>query len=542
VILGAAGLIAVTVPIYQRLGSEFMPPLDEGAILFMPTTVPGISLTEAQRVLQMQDRLLSQIPEVERVMGKVGRAESATDPAPLSMMETVVQLRPRAQWRKVPTWYSSWPEWVKPFCRHFGSDRISTEELIHKMNDALAIPGVSNAWTMPIKGRIDMLTTGIRTPVGIKIHGADLEVIEKIGNQVASVLQPLPGTRNVFAERPGDGYFLDFDLKRDQLTHYGLTVDDAQTAVANAIGGENVTTIVDGRARYPVNVRYMRDFRNELDQLGQVLVTTGSGQHISLAEIADIRLTTGPSMIRDEGGLLSGYVYVDLADSDIGGYVQTAQRLVRERVSLPAGYSLSWSGQYESMQRVRDRLQLVLPLTLLLIFLLLYANTKSVARTLLVLLAVPFSAVGAIWLLYLLGYHLSIGVWVGLIALLGVDAETGMFMLLYLDLSFTERKRQGRMRNLADLHAAVMDGAVRRIRPKVMTVAAMFMGIVPILWSTGAGSDVMKRIAAPLAGGIFTSFVLELVVHPALYAAWQWHSQVKRGRTLKLVESVPAEF
>jgi Cu(I)/Ag(I) efflux system membrane protein CusA/SilA len=525
VIAGALALVAVTVPVFQELGSEFMPPLDEGSLLFMPTTLPGISVAEAQRLMQAQDRILMRFPEVERVLGKAGRAETSTDPAPFSMMEAVISLKPKWQWRKVATWYDNWPQWTRALCAHITPDHISTDQLVTEMNDALRIPGVSNAWTMPIKNRIDMLTTGIRTPVGIKIYGSDLAQIERVGKEIERVLPQVAGTRSVFAERVGGGYFLDFDLKRDQLARYGLSVDDAEMVVTNAIGGENVSTTVEGRERYPINVRYYRDSRSSLDRLGRALVPAMDGKmQIPLAEIATLKVTTGPSMLRNENGMLNGYVYVDVAGRDIGSYVTEAKRVVRDQVPLPPGYTLAWSGQYEAMERVRERLKIVLPLTLFLIFLLLYLNTRSAAKTLLVLLAVPFSAVGAVWLLYALGYNMSIGVWVGLIALMGVDAETGVFMLLYLDLAFEERRLAGRMRHAADLQEAIIHGAVKRIRPKFMTVATMFVGLAPIMWSAGAGADVMKRIAAPMIGGIFTSFLLELLVYPALYEVWKWHS------------------
>ncbi|SPF54314.1 copper/silver efflux system, membrane component [Candidatus Sulfopaludibacter sp. SbA4] len=528
VIAGAIALVAFTVPVYQKLGSEFMPPLDEGALLFMPTTMPGISVAEAQKLMQVEDRILMRFPEVERVFGKAGRAETSTDPAPFSMMETIVLLKPKQQWRRVATWYDNWPRWAKPLCAHITPGHISTEQLTTEMNEALRIPGVSNAWTMPIKNRIDMLTTGVRTPVGIKIYGADVKEIERIGTAIERILPQVAGTRSAFAERVGGGYFLDFNLKRDQLARYGLSVDDAQTVVMNAIGGDNVSTAIEGLERYPINVRYYRDSRSSLNRLSRALVPAMDGKmQIPLAEIATLKFTTGPSMLRNENGMLCGYVYVDVAGRDVGGYVAEAKRVVRTGVPLPPGYTLAWSGQYEAMERVRERLKLVLPLTLFLIFLLLYMNTKSTAKTLLILLAVPFSAVGAIWLLYALGYNMSIGVWVGLIALMGVDAETGVFMLLYLDLAFEERRLSGRMRNLADLQEAIVQGAVKRIRPKFMTVATMFVGLAPIMWSVGAGADVMKRIAAPMIGGIFTSFLLELVVYPAIYEVWKWQS-VKR--------------
>ena len=532
VIAGAIALVAITVPVYQKLGSEFMPPLDEGTLLFMPSTLPGISLTEAQRLMQTQDRILRGFPEVESVLGKAGRAETSTDPAPLSMMETIVTLKPHEQWRKQDTWYSDWaPAWSLPVLRRFTADHISTDQLIDQMNQALQLPGVSNAWTMPVKARIDMLTTGVRTPVGIKIYGADINQIERLGKRMEQLLPKVAGTRNVFAERTGGGYFLDFDWNRDALARYGLSIDDAQAIVMNAVGGENVTTTVEGRERYPVNVRYMRDFRSTPEQLARVLVPVGMGAGSSMvpvSELAHIAVRSGPGMLRDENGLLSGYVYVDVAGRDVGSYVAEAKQLIRSQVPLPAGYSLQWSGQYESMERVREKLIVVMPLTLFLILMLLYLNTKSMAKTGIIVLAVPFSAVGAIWLLWLLGYNLSIGVWVGLIALMGVDAETAVFMLLYLDLAYDKARAEGRLRNLRDLQEAILHGAVKRIRPKFMTVACMFMGLIPIMWSAGAGADVMKRIAAPMIGGIFTSFLLELVVYPAIYEVWKWHFELKQ--------------
>jgi Cu(I)/Ag(I) efflux system membrane protein CusA/SilA len=532
VIVGAIAVVAGTIPVYLRLGSEFMPPLDEGTLLYMPSTLPGISLTQAQDLMQLQDRILRSFPEVESVLGKAGRAETSTDPAPLSMMETVVVLKPRDQWRSVPTWYTDRaPVWALPALRRITSDRLSTDQLIEKMNQALTIPGTSNAWTMPVKGRIDMLTTGVRTPVGVKIYGSDIQVIEKLGAEIEQVLPAVSGTRNVFAERTAGGYFLDFDWNREALGRYGLSIDEAQTIVMNAVGGENVTTTVEGRERYPVNVRYMRDFRSDPAQLSRILVPVnlpGSNAQIPISELATLRMRSGPGMIRDENGLLSGYVYVDVAGRDIGGYVAEAKKTVRDNIKLPPGYAIAWSGQYEAMERVRERLVIVIPLTLFLILMLLDMNTRSLAKTAIIVLAVPFSAVGAIWFLYALGYNMSIGVWVGLIALMGVDAETGVFMLLYLDLAYKRAREEGRLQSLADLQAAIRDGAVKRIRPKFMTVACMFLGLVPILWSTGAGADVMKRIAAPMVGGIFTSFLLELLVYPAVYEVWKWHFELKR--------------
>jgi Cu(I)/Ag(I) efflux system membrane protein CusA/SilA len=530
VIVGAVALVAVTVPVYQRLGAEFMPPLDEGALLFMPSTLPGISLDEAQRLMQVQDRLIGQFPEVQSVLGKAGRAETSTDPAPLSMMETIIVLKPQSQWPTTPAWYSAWaPHWLLPALGRITPEHISTDTLVNNMDEALRLPGASNAWTMPVRNRIDMLTTGIRTPVGIKVFGADINTIERIGADIERALPAVRGTRNVFAERTGGGYFLDFDWNRDALARYGLTIEDAQGVLTSAVGGENVTTTVEGRERYPVNVRYLRDYRSDIGRLNRVLVPVMNGQaEVPVSELATIRVRSGPGMLRDENGMLAGYVYVDVAGRDVGSYVDEAKRLVRDKVPLPAGYTLAWSGQYESMERVKQRLTVVLPLTLFLILMLLYINTKSAAKTLIIILAVPFSAVGAIWLLYLLGYNVSIGVWVGLIALMGVDAETGVFMLLYLDLAYHRAMAEGRLRSLRDLQGAIHAGAVKRIRPKFMTVACMFMGLVPIMWSAGSGADVMKRIAAPMIGGIFTSFVLELMVYPAIYEVWKWHFELKK--------------
>jgi copper/silver efflux system protein len=530
VIGGAFALVLFTVPVYQRLGSEFMPPLDEGSLLFMPSTLPGISIGQAQRLMQVQDRIIVQFPEVDRVLGKAGRADTSTDPAPLSMMETVILLKPRDQWRKVDTWYSEWaPEWARRLFRHVTPDHISTEQLVAEMDEALRIPGVSNAWTMPIKARVDMLTTGIRTPVGIKVYGADIKKIEEIGTRIERVLPRVQGTRSVFAERTGGGYFLDFLWKRDELARYGLSIDDAQMVVMSAIGGETVTTTVEGRERYPVNVRYMRDYRSDIGSLGRVLIPTMDGQvQVPLAQLADIRTVTGPGMLRNENGMLNGYVYVDVAGRDVGSYVEEAKRVVRAELELPPGYALAWSGQYEAMERVKEKLKVVVPLTLFLIMLLLYLNTKSFVRTTLILTTLPFSAVGAIWMLWFLDYNMSIAVWVGLIALLGVDAETSVFMLLYLDLAYEKARKAGQLRNLGELRAAILDGAVKRIRPKFMTVATMFVALIPIMWSLGAGADVMKRIAAPMIGGIFTSFILELLVYPAVYEVWKWHTEVKK--------------
>jgi Cu(I)/Ag(I) efflux system membrane protein CusA/SilA len=438
-------------------------------------------------------------------------------------------LKPESEWRKVDRWYAGWPRPFRAIFSRFVPDHLTFEELQSEMHAQLQLPGIPNIWTMPIKNRIDMLSTGVRTPIGIKILGPDLHVIQSAGERLEAILRQVSGTRNVLAERTAGGYYLDFDLDRDALARYGLSVADAQAIITSAIGGENVTTTVEGRERYGVNVRYARDFRDDLPRLRRVLVPTASGAQIPLAQLADIRLVEGPAMIRNEGGQLAGYVYVDITGRDIGSYVDDAKRAVARELELPKGYQLVWSGQYENLTRVRSRLTVVLPLTIFLIALLLYANTKSAVKAGIVLLAVPFSLIGAIWLLYLLDYHTSIAVWVGMIALMGLDAETGVFMLLFLDLAYDERVRAGRMRTAADLEEAIVHGAVRRIRPKMMTVTAMFMGLLPIMWSVGAGADMMKRVAAPMVGGVFSSFLLELLVYPVLYAIWKWHAEMRRG-------------
>ena len=528
VLLAAACLLMLaTIPAFMRLGSEFMPPLDEGTLFYMPSTMPGISIAESRRLLQATDRVLKTFPEVDRVLGKAGRAETPTDPAPLSMLETVITLRPRSEWRKVPTWYSSWaPDWAQRALRHVTSDRISQEQLVAEMDRALTMPGVSNAWTMPVKARTAMLATGIRTPVGLKITGADLNEIDRIGARVEALLRDVPGTRSVFAERSGGGSFLDVRWKRDELARFGLGIDEAQAVVQHAIGGDNVTTTVEGRERHPVNVRYFQDFRTDIDSLGRLPVAMPDGRsQIPLAQLATIQPQAGPAMIRNEDGLLTAYVYVDLADRDPGTYVSAARNVLTASLELPPGYAVAWSGQYEAMQRVRARLWVIVPITLGCIALLLYVNTGSAVKTIMIALAVPFSAIGAVWFLYLLGYKMSVGVWVGLLALIGVDAETGVFMLLYLDLAHARAKAAGRLNDVADLQEAIVHGAARRLRPKVMTVATMFLGLAPIMWASGAGADVMKRIAAPMIGGIFTSFLLELVLYPPMYQLWKRRSK-----------------
>jgi copper/silver efflux system protein len=529
IVMVAVLLLASTAPVYLRLGSEFFPPLDEGTLLYMPTSLPGLSVTEAAQLLQTMDKLIKEVPEVVSVWGKAGRAETSTDPAPFSMMETTIVLKPHSGWRSVHRFYSDLPESIqKPF-RHIWSDRISKDDIVNELDQKLQFPGVTNAWTMPIKARIDMLTTGVRTPIGIKIFGPDLAVIEIIGADVERAVREVPGTRSIYAERTAGGYFLDFDLKRDDLARYGLSVQEAQDVIMSAIGGETITRTVEGRERYTVNVRYARELRDDLQSLKRVLVPTMSGAQIPLAELADVRFTTGPSMIRDENGMLSGYVYVDISGSDIGGYVEKAKAAVARTVKLPTGYTIQWSGQYENMLRVRERLKIVVPITIFIIFILLYMNTKSPVKATIVMLAVPFSVIGAVWLVYWLGYNVSIATWVGMIALMGLDAETGVFMLLFLDLSYYDAVRAGKMRTREDLREAIIHGAVKRIRPKMMTVAAAFMGLMPIMWSLGTGADMMKRVVAPMVGGLITSFILELLIYPPIYEIWKWRFEMKHG-------------
>jgi Cu(I)/Ag(I) efflux system membrane protein CusA/SilA len=496
--------MAATVPVFMKLGSEFMPPLYEGTLFYMPTTLPGASITQVNQILQVQDKIIKSFPEVESVFGKAGRANSATDPAPLEMIETVINLKSEKDWRP----------------------GMTVEKLINELDKAVKLPGVSNAWTMPIKARTDMLSTGIRTPVGIKVLGPKLEEIQRIGEHLEMVLKDVPGTRNIFAERVTGGYYLDFNIRRDEIARYGLTVEEVEAVLETAIGGMTVTTTVEGRERFPVNIRYFRDFRSDLGPLKRVLVPTMSGAQIPLGQLVDLKLSTGTTLVRSEEGELAAYVFIDVTDRDIGGYVKDLKKIVAEKVQIPPGYHLVWSGQYEYMERAKERLKIAIPLTLLIVFILLYFNTAHVGKVFIVLLAVPFSLIGAFWFIYLLGYHLSVAVWVGIIALAGVDAETGVIMLLYLDTAYEKWRKEGRMRSLKDLQEAISEGAVKRVRPKMMTVMAIIMGLLPIMWSHGAGADVMKRIAAPMIGGIVTSFVLELVIYPVIFEIW-------RGRGIK---------
>jgi len=495
-------LFISVIPAFKMLGSEFMPILHEGTILYMPTALPGISVAEAQRVLTIQDKILKSFPEVETVFGKAGRAETATDIAPLSMVETTIVLKPKSQWRK---------------------EIKNEEQLINEMNEKLDFPGMPNIWTMPIKNRIDMLATGIRSPIGIKIFGSDLQVIQSIGIKIENILKAMPETRSVIAERISSGYFLDIDFDREKLKIFGLSLKDAQDQAATAIGGSNVSEILAGRERYPIQVRFAPHFRQDVSAIKRLLITTPTGAQIPLSEIAKINFRNGASMIRNENASLVGYVYVDIDQNkiDIGNYVKNAQKLLLEQLILPQNYLISVSGQFENMIRVKERLKIMVPITLALIIFLLYFSTKSWVKTAIIALAVPFSLIGAAWILVILDYNLSIAVWVGIIALLGIDAETGIFMLMYLDLAYNERVKADKMNSENDLKEAITEGALHRLRPKLMTVCALIAGLIPIMSGDGAGSDVMKRIAAPIFGGIITSFLMELLIYPAVFYWWK---------------------
>ena len=508
IVLLAVALLAGTVPAFQQLGSEFMPPLYEGTILYMPTTLPGISVTEAGRMLQVMDQKLKAFPEVERVFGKAGRAETSTDPAPFSMMEVVVILKPKEQWRP----------------------GVSHEGLVDEMDRALQFPGVTNAWTMPIKNRVDMLTTGIRTPVGIKIFGSDLKTIEEIGRHLEMALKDVPGTRSVYAERATGGYFLDFEINRDEIARYGLTIMDVGRIIETAIGGENIATTIEGRERYPINVRYLRELRDDPEKLKRVLVKTPTGVQVPLAQLTTLRFVNGPPMIRDENGRLAAYVYVDMAGRDVGGYVEDLKARVAEKIELPSGYTIAWSGQYEFMERVRKRLMVVIPLTLLIIFVIFYLTFQSIAETLMVMLGVPLALVGAIWYLAILEYNMSIAVWVGMITVVGTAAETSAVMLAYLDAACRRRKAAGGLTTLEDVVETVHRGALERIRPMVMIGIVDVLGLIPVMLATGTGADVMKRVAAPQVGGVLSAMLLTLFVIPAVYVIWRWSKERKEDR------------
>jgi Cu(I)/Ag(I) efflux system membrane protein CusA/SilA len=496
VVAVAALAVLATVPALLSLESEFMPPLNEGVLLYMPTAPPGMSTTEAQRVLQRMDARLREFPEVTRVFGKMGRAESPTDPAPIGMVETVVTLKPRSQWRRGLTWNG----------------------LIGEMDRALSYPGMPNVWWMPIQTRTEMLSTGIRAPLGVKIYGDDLDSIERAAVAVERVVAGIPGTRSAFADRSTGGFYLDVRVDRAAAARVGVRVADVNDVVMSAVGGMPVSQTVEGRQRYPITVRYAREFRETPQALGRVLVSTSDGGQVPLGQVAKISYATGPPMIRSEDGRLVGYVFVDPGSRALGGYVAEARRAVAAHAELRPGIRTEWAGQFTYMERAKAKLKLVVPVTLFLIALLLYLNTGSATKVAIVLLAVPFSLVGAVWLLWALGYNISVAVWVGLIALAGLDAETGVVMLLYLDLAWSRWARDGRLRDHSDLREAIVEGAAQRIRPKLMTVLVLLVGLLPVMASTGAGADVMKRIAAPMVGGIVTSFLLELTVYPAIFA------------------------
>ncbi|MGB7064850.1 MAG: CusA/CzcA family heavy metal efflux RND transporter, partial [Syntrophobacteria bacterium] len=485
---------------WKGIGSEFMPPLNEGDLLYMPTTLPGISITKAKELLQQTDRIIASFPEVHHVFGKVGRAETATDPAPLSMIETTITLKPESEWR---------PD-------------MTMDKLVEELNDAIQFPGLTNAWTMPIKTRIDMLSTGIKTPVGIKLMGEDLRVLNNLGEQVEAIIREVPHTLSVYAERVTGGNFLDYRINREEAARYGLTVGDVQDIIISAVGGMNITTTVEGLERYPVNLRYKAEFRDSPEKLRRILVPTPNGAQVPITQLADIEIVKGPPSIKSENARKNAWIYIDLRGIDVGTYVKMAQQAVSEKLKLPSGYSIVWSGQYEYMQRAKKRLIVVVPMTLLIIFLLLYFNFKNVTESLIVMLSVPFSLTGGLWLMYLLGYHMSVAVGVGFIALAGVAAETGVVMLIYLDQAYKKFKAQyGENFNRLHLYEAIEEGAALRVRPKMMTVVAIMAGLMPIMWSHGTGSEVMKRIAAPMVGGMVSATILTLIVVPAIYGLWR---------------------
>ncbi len=637
----AIGLAAVlaTVPMAMRLGNEFMPPLNEGDVLYMPTTFPNISIEEAKRYLQVQDRLIRSVPEVASVFGKAGRSESPTDPAPLSMVETVVRLKPKEEWRTIEDrrWYSGWaPGWLKPVFRPFWPDRhrLTWKELTAELDEKVKMPGWTNAWTMPIKTRIDMLSTGIRTPIGVKVFGASLDTVERIGMDLERVITTVPNTRSVYSDRSTGGSYIDIIPDRRALARHGLTVGDLQDVIEAAVGGQPIGETVEGRNRFTISVRYPRELRQDLDQLRRVLVplrrsgpatgmgggmsanpggappmlasaglsdaggdplavamgsstggstrqdpsmpSAGSGEgmgsaggmsgggmrgggqgntlppgpgasastpfwpepgtaHVPLGQLAEVRVASGPPMIRDENGMLAGYVYVDMdpAKVDIGSYVDQAKRAVDAQVRMPSGYSLKWTGQYELLQQMQSRMRFLVPLTLVIVLLLLYMTFGSLSQALIVLASVPFALVGSVWLLAILQYNLSTAVWVGIIALVGLAAQTGVVMVIYCDSAYHKFKAAGRIRDLNDIIEATLEGSVQRVRPKIMTVATTMIGLLPLLWSQGAGADVMKRVAAPMVGGLFTSAFLTLEIIPVVYAYWRF-SQLRREQRERL--------
>jgi Cu(I)/Ag(I) efflux system membrane protein CusA/SilA len=500
IIVLAVGLIALTLFPLLRLGSEFMPSLWEGDLLYMPTTLPGVSITKAKEILQQTDKIIKTFPEVKSVFGKAGRAETATDPAGLDMLETTIQLKPEKEWRK----------------------GMTPQKLIDELDAAIKFPGLTNAWTMPIKTRIDMLSTGIKTPVGVKISGANLDTLERIGHDVEDVVRGVKGTTSAFAERTVGGNYLDVAIDRRQAARFGLQVGDIQNVIQTALGGMTVTTTVEGLERYPVNLRYSRELRDNIEELKHVLVASADGRsQIPLGQVASITPTKGPMVVRSENTRPNAWVFVDIRGIDIGTYIKNAQRAVSQNVKLPTGYTVVWSGEFEYMQRMQKRMMVVIPLTLFIILFIIFLNTKSLVKTAIVFLAVPFSLVGAIWFIYILGYNMSLAVWVGMIALAGLDAETGVIMLLYLENAFDTAKKKGAMSTIVDLRNAIDHGAVQRVRPKIMTASVIIAGLLPIMWSAGTGSDIMKRIAAPMVGGVVTSVIMELLAYPAIYYLWK---------------------
>jgi len=538
-------VIPLSIFLLMRLGSEFMPPLYEGTIFYMPITSPGISVTEAGRLLAVQDKILKSFPEVHTVFGKAGRAETSTDPAPFSMMETTVHLKPKDEWRRIEKDYSSLPEWLRPMAKKvLGSHRtITYEELVEEMDQKMQFPGFQNAWTMPIRARIDMLTTGIRTPVGIKISGPDLKTIEETGIHIEVILKEVAGTRSVYAERVAGGYFTDIKINRDAIARYDLTVGEVQEVIQSALGGMNITRTIEGRERYPVNIRYPRELRDDIERIKRILVPVRGGSasgmqstggssasvsHVPLAQLAEISITTGPAMIRDEDAMLTGYVYVDVTGRDIGGYVEEAKRVIQEKLKLPTGYSLSWSGQYEFQVRAKERLKILMPIVFFIIFILLYMTFHSIAESAILMVAVLYAMTGGVILQYLLGYNLSVAVWVGYIALYGIAVETGVVMIIYLHEALNKRLVKGEVTR-QDIHEATVEGSVLRLRPKLMTVGTTLIGLVPIMWSSGVGADVMKPIAAPIIGGLLTSTIHVLIITPVIFAMVK-ERQLKRGK------------
>jgi Cu(I)/Ag(I) efflux system membrane protein CusA/SilA len=507
-ILGAAVLTAVTVIPYMRLGSEFMPPLNEGDLLYMPTTPPGISITKARELLQQTDKIIASHPQVDHVLGKIGRAETATDPAPLSMIETTIILKER----------DSWPEGK------------TIKDVIRELDQMVQFPGLTNAWTMPIKTRIDMLATGIKTPVGIKLMGAELEQLSEVGKQIEAAVQTLPGTMSAYSERVVGGNYIDIDVDREAAARFGLTVGDVQDVVRSALGGMNVTWTVEGLERYPVNVRFPRELRDSLYKLRSVPVPTPMGHTVPLASVADIEVVKGPPAIKSENARRTAWIFVDLKTDDVGGYVERAQALVRDKVDIPAGVSLVWSGQYEYMERANKRLAIVIPLTIAIIFLLLYLHFRNFTETSVVMLTLPFALVGGVWLMFIAGYNTSVAVAVGFIALAGLAAETGVVMLVYLDETYERWRAEGRLRSFDDLKSIVTEGAVERVRPKIMTVATTMIGLLPVMVGTETGTRIMKRIAAPMVGGLVSSAILTLVIIPAIYLLWRrWQHRKDLG-------------